>query len=380
MKRLLHLVCLLLVAALLPAALLVSRGLPADPHSHVERKYAGWSGVLRAWVCAGWECPGGFLRWLNACATEFEKAHDGVYIEFTPVSVEELRAIGADGVRPPELVLFSPGVLANPSPLIEIEAPGALRQELRSIGGGYAYPVAMGGYIWAYNRALTGGAPSLGDAFAVPIDDAARSYSSAAVAMLSAVPGEVSPEAETPDAGIDLGLPANAPAESEDAGLVLAEDALTRFIAGELPAVAVTQADLGRLVRLRDAGNGPDWDCAASGRVCYTDQLLLAGIVNQSGGEAAERLALAREFGASLLAEEAQAKLADVGAFSVTGEGIYDGFSAYAALDGALNGRALLVPSSAWREAPSCGDLLRALASGALDAEAALAGLWARLR
>ena len=32
MKRFLHLICLLTVAALLPAALLISRGLPANTH------------------------------------------------------------------------------------------------------------------------------------------------------------------------------------------------------------------------------------------------------------------------------------------------------------------------------------------------------------
>ena len=71
MKRFLHLICLLAVAALLPAALLVSRGLPADTRPFVEQKYAGWNGVLRAWVCADWECAGSVTRWLNACAASF---------------------------------------------------------------------------------------------------------------------------------------------------------------------------------------------------------------------------------------------------------------------------------------------------------------------
>ncbi len=380
MKRLLHLLCLLMVAMLLPAALLVSRGLPADTHPYVERKYAGWNGVLRAWVCAQWDCAGRFVRWLNACAEDFERAHDGVYIEFTPVSIEELRSAGSGGIRPPELALFSPGAIADPALLSATEAPGALREELRSIGGGFAWPVAMGGYIWVYNRALADGAPVPGDAVAIPIDDAAHSYSAAAVALMSEAPGEDLPESEPQGDGIDLGLPASATVESERAGLVLAEDALSRFIAGEVPAVAVTQAELARLIRLRDAGKGPDWDCAAAGQLAYTDQLLLLGLINQPDGEGAQRLALAREFGESLLSEEAQARLADVGAFSVTGARIYDGLSAYASLDALLNGRELLAPASAWASSVKCGELLRALASGSLAPEEALAGLRARLR
>lgn len=383
MRRLLQVVCVFLAVALLPAAVLISRELPADPHPYVERKYAGWNGVLRVWVCAEWSCAGGFSRWLSACAADFERKHEGVYIEFTQVDAAGLNRLDEDGVRPPELLFFSPGVLRAPSKLVPIDASDAvrntLRDELRNFGGGLACPVAMGGYIWVYNRARTDGAPTVGDAIAAPDDIASHSYSAAMVALLSDVPGTDSIIAPD-DPGVDLGLSIEAAAEaatdsetgSADAPL-RSEDALECFIAGELPVVAVTQAELSRLIRLRDAGRGPDWTCAAAGQVAYTDQLLLLGVVEASGDCARERQALAQEFGASLLEPAAQARLADIGAFSVTGACVHAEFSAYAALDRLLNSRELLFPADPWARVPDCAALALELARGELPPEQAVA-------
>ena len=364
MKRFLHLVCLLVVAVLLPVALLISRGLPADTRPYVEQKYAGWNGVLRAWVCADWNCAGSFTRWLNTCAASFEKKHDGVYIEFTPISVDMLRQMNDSGIRPPELVFFSPGTW-TPSSLKDVAVPDALRSELRGIRGN-ACPVAMGGYIWVYNRELADGAPTVDSAIASLPDDGARSFSAALIGLLSDVSENTDLEEALPEIGLDLGLPAAA-VEASGFELDIASDALDRFIRGELSAVPVTQAELSRLIRLRDAGRGPDWDCAAAGRVAYTDQLLMLGVVAQSGDTAQEREALAEAFAASLLDYESQAKLADIGAFSVIGERIYSDFSAYAALDTLLNSRELIVPANVAQHPLDCTNLLRAHIAGAQD-------------
>ena len=362
MKRVLHLICLLAVSALLPAALLISRGLPADTRPYVEQKYAGWNGVLRAWVCADWECASSFTRWLNACATNFEKSHDGVYIEFTPVRAEMLQQLAVSGIRPPELVLFSPEALDDLSILKVIDAPNALRSDLRDINE-RAYPVAMGGYIRVCNRQLAD------STIAVPSDDAAHSYSSAAIALMSDSPEEPIADSILPDAGLDLGLPTSA--EVAEESLTISNDAVDRFIRGELSSVVVTQAELARLIRLRDAGRGVDWECAASGAAAYTDQLLMLGIVSQSGEAAEDREALAEAFAAGLLEYEAQTKLADIGAFSVTGERIYSDFSAYAQLDALLNSREIIASN----HSPDCTGLLHALADGAIRPEEALTQL-----
>ena len=77
--------CVLLLAAAIFGALWAGRHLPVDTRPLIEEKYAGWSGVLRAWVCSEWEPGGSLLRWLNACAADFEKRHEGEYVEFPPV-------------------------------------------------------------------------------------------------------------------------------------------------------------------------------------------------------------------------------------------------------------------------------------------------------
>ena len=364
MKRFLHLICLLTAAALLPAALLVSRGLPADTRPYVEQKYAGWNGVLRAWICADWECAGSFIGWLNARAAAFEKKHDGVYIEFTPVTRDAMRSLGERASRTPELLLFAPGVSADLPTLKELAAPDALRSDLRNFGLN-AFPVAMGGYIWVYNRELCAGAPSAGSSFALPADDDAHRFSAAAIALLSEAPNDASAREEIPDAGIDLGLAASANAELAEGEYVVSEDALRRFINGEIAIIAVSQSELAQLIRLRDSGRGPDWTCAASGQAAYTDQLLFVGVTPQTGDGAPEREALAESFANSLLEYEAQAKLADIGAFAVTGERIYSDFSAYAQLDILLNSRTLFTPKGSL---PDCGALLRDRAAQRMSA------------
>ena len=323
MRKVLTIICALILTALFPAAWCISRGLPADTGSYVAQKYAGWSGVLQAWVCCEWECGGSFVTWLNRCAAQFEKQHEGVYIEFTPVSAQTLGSIGENGMRSPELVFFSPRVLADASILAEIGAPDALRSELRL--DEHALPVAMGGTIWVINRELTDTVDP--DAIIVP-----DGFAPAVEALLS---GAGAQEEIAPiDPGLDLGLPAFSQSGEDIQSL------LDRFVDGELPCLPVTQAEIASLARLRDAGRGPDWECVAAGEYAYTDQLLLAGLT----GDGEERHALAREFAHQLLEDDNQKRLADIGAFAVTGQAVHDMHSPYAPLDALLNSRSLAVP------------------------------------
>ena len=315
MRKMLSFICALILAGLLPAAWFAAKLLPVDGGRLAAEKYAGWNGVLQAWVCSRWSCGGSFITWLNGCAAEFEKAHEGVYIEFTPVDEAALHS----GIREPDMIFFSPGV---------VDA----REE--------ALPVAMGGYIWAYNRALTDAPPDRNSALPITLlpDDAGRSFTRALDALMS---GEAAfGNTGLPDPGIDLGLPANASAIDAD------PDALDRFIDGELAALPVTQKELAKLVRLRDSGLGPDWDCAAAGDYTFTDQLLLAAVTRGQDDAARQRQALCEAFRAQLLGWDAQSALADIGAFSVTGETIYPAHSPYAPLDAMLNSRPVITPDA----------------------------------
>lgn len=371
MRKLISLICLMGLLTLIPAAVLIYRGLPADTQGYVEKKYSGWNGVLRAWVCSRFSGSASFTGWLNSCAADFERAHEGVYIEFTPVSAQAMAELGQNGIRPPELLFFSPGVLRSPAGLREVDLPGELRGDLAACGGGYALPVALGGYIWVYNPDLCGGAPEAGSGTLVGLPDGdGRSFSAAATALLSDVPRAQATQA--PEPGIDLGLPASAGAAEVSAS----EEALTQFIQGELPFLCVSQQELYRLARLKEAGQGPEWVCAGGGGAAYTDQILLAGIVAQQDADGLEREALAAEFARMLCNSQCQQQLARVGAFPVTGARIYEQFSPYAALDAQLNGRQLLVPNCFWDPAAfETEALLRARWAGALSGPEALAQL-----
>ena len=194
MRKALTVLCALITAALFPIAELISRGLPADTGSYVEQKYAGWNGVLQAWVCCAWNPGGSFISWLNGCAADFERAHNGVYIEFTPVDEAAMREMMEGKLRRPELIFFSPGILTDSDGLNALETPGNLRMDLRL--NNHALPVAMGGYIWVYNTALADGTPVRNKALPLTslTDGGGRSFAPALIALLSAYDsrGEIS--------------------------------------------------------------------------------------------------------------------------------------------------------------------------------------------
>ena len=150
MRRFARCVCVLLLAALAVGAVRLARDLPPDRQRYVQQKYAGWNGVLRAWVCADWKCDGSFIRWLNACAATFEKQHEGVYVEFTPVSREAMRTLRTSGIRPPELLLFSPGVLSSAADLALLDASGKVDRSVQAAAlafGGGAEITTESGYL-----------------------------------------------------------------------------------------------------------------------------------------------------------------------------------------------------------------------------------------
>lgn len=367
MRKSLQLLCLITVLALIIAAARIFPRLPADSQPYVEKKYAGWSGVLRGWISSEWSCSGSFVRWLNACAAGFEKRHEGVYLEFTEVDAAAMADLGGSGIRPPELVLFSPGVQVDASRLLPIDARATL-----DCGTDRALPVAMGGYIWVYNRTLCNGAPSLNDLDALTLlpDGNGRCFTGAAIALLS---GHVEGEIALPDPGLDLGLPTMARPSAE---LMQSEDALTAFVNGDLPYLIVSQAELARLIRLRDAGRGPDWACAATGDVACADQLLLLGVVDQADAAGEQREALAEAFAAYLLGEDSQRMLADIGGFAVTDVQLYPAHSAYAPMEALLRSRALALPEAfSEHSAANAGAIVRAFLEGRIDAASALRAL-----
>lgn len=323
MKRLLHIIALVFSLVLIFSSLNTFQDLPGDSGALVEKKYSDWSGVLRAWVSSQWHCDGSFLSWLNRCASAFESDHPGVYIEFTAVDAQALQHLETTGIRPPELLFFSPGLIQDASPLAQ-----AAPHPNAAFSDQSALPVCMGGYIWVINTKLCSSIPTTPVHLA---DESGRRFSSAAVTLQSA-PMEI----QIPVPGLDLGLPANAASSSVCT--------LDDFIKGNVPALIISQQELARLIRLQEAGRGPEWRCIPSGSCIYADQLLLGSVIAHNDEDAALRTPVAHAFLQFLLTDDCQQRLAEIGAFPTTSCNAYPPSSPYAILEGMLHSLNLSVP------------------------------------
>lgn len=356
MRKCLHIIAIILLVLLLLFCLRLSSRLPADPQPLVEKKYSGWSGVLRGWVCSRWSCEGSFTRWLNSCATDFERTHSGVYLEFTSVgeqALSDLTSADAASLRMPDLLFFSPGVLSEPSILQAFNPDADLRPGLSS---GLACPVAMGSYAVVRNAALATASP-------LPLpDDPGRCFSLAAICFPDDRPDAAAP---APDLSIDIGLPASASGQNSTS--------LDAFISDDLPALIVSQRELARLIQLREGGRGPDWSLATPATHVLADQLLLAGILHHSDDAAAARSSLASAFLQHLLSDESQRALADISALPVITSAAYSDFSPYAVMEQSLNTVTLAVPDYFSEYPPRhAAAIVRNFRSGTLDVGKAL--------
>lgn len=256
--------------------------------------------MLRIWAFEGWTGGEIFESWINRCASAFEKAHNGVFVQVKYVDEASIRHLGREGVRAPDMILFPPGLMDNPSGLINLgELP--VRGALLGCGQGYAAPVALGGYGWAVNEEAEG--------VEVPDDESWRKWSRAASGGLPAVMEET----EIIPPGIDLGLPAAAQAQSP----------MTKFTSGKLGAVCVTQREMARLSSLSDQGRGPEWTFRPAAQA-WTDQVMYMSAL--AGGGERQELSLA--FIRHLLTQECQAELKRVNAFTVL-----DGLTGYSSAD-----------------------------------------------
>ena len=299
--------CLLLLAALAPLLPRLRGALPTNRQALIEAKYGGWSGVLRLWVCEGWQPgSGSFAGWLNRCVAAFEKRHPGVYVQAESVGAATLSGWDEGGLSP-DLLLFPPGVLASPRNLAPLDAPESLRAGLRRAGDWRgaccALPVAMGGYAVLRSSAE-------GDCVALEDDAFHRRHTALRYLPAQAEAPESSARPVLPE--LDLGLPASA--QSAGADWTVSADAWKDFANGDAAGLLVTPRELRRLEALSAQGRGPDWRLASTSR--FTDLLLFAAVSAQGD---AERQALGAAFAASLLEDACQGELYRAGAFAVTG-------------------------------------------------------------
>lgn len=368
MAHFLKIICAFTVLAALSAAVLWARHLPLPRGDALNEQGQTWCGVLRMWVCEGWEPGAGSLvPWLSAASSSFERKHDGVYVQITPVTLQTMRSFNYAAENPPDLILFHPGAFDSPDDLLKTEDNPPLNASLHGYGGGYALPVAMGGY------ALIDAGSGKESPLIVPTDAGALSYSAATAALLVGDPvwedGTAAPRGQY---GVDLGLPSETQAPILELaaqrreivpapGSARAENAYAQFTRGEISQTVVTQREIRKLQLLDDAGRAPDWRVRVVGET-FSDQLALVGVVDIARDDLAERQSLALAFRDFLLSDAQQAALAKVRAFRVTpGSALYAGQKGFSELEAALAENPLVLPDA-------FGNGWRARASDALDA------------
>ena len=363
MRKLRTLLCLLILAVTIPAAIRLKSALPPDTQPMIEKKYGDWSGVLRLWVCEGWPVGAGSAAgWINRCVASFEKRHPGVYVQ---PEVVDAGALSAEGLLPPDLALFPPGV-AESALFAPLAFDPSLREGLRR--DPRAAPVLLGGYLWAYNAGMIDRIPDswreTGLPVATPGDDPAHLWSAALLALCSSKYSETGGQSTAaPQGEIELGLsrdrpeetPSPAPSEGTLSCLLPEDfepsDAWHVFINGSAAAMPVTPREVRRLEALSDQGAGPDWRLAAAGDAAFTDQVLYIGAVDQ---ENADKLALCRAFIAHLLSDECQSLLHRVGAFAVTdADSCYPAGDSLRTMEQLLRQKPLIIPApfdADWRQ------------------------------
>lgn len=375
MKRWLHWLYLAIILATIPGILAASRVLPLEKKTLIEEKYSGWNGVLRVWLP---ESEKEMVGWLNRCASEFEKRHNGVYVQVQ--TVPDLGGLDAEGVRPPEIVMFTPGQSIRYDLLAELpRMPVRFPLQMTNI----AVPLALGGYAWAINTDLIDAIPAdcASLEIALPTDTEDASYSAALLALSTGVAPESS---ERPLPGVDLGLtPERAATEAPTveavpcrlpSDLTASPDAFARFQNGEAAAAVVGPAEIARLESLSAQGRGPDWRLEVTGTRAFTDQILLGAAV--ASGD--ERESLAVEFLQSLLQDDCQKLLGKYNRFSVTDAPTdLPAADPLTAVDASLRSDALLVPPAffgEWRG--ETASALQNVLRGETTAEAALDALF----
>ena len=307
------------VFLILFSAIHILKVFPLPKNDVLKEKSSEFSGVLRLWISEeNSPASKSLYAWLNQESAQFEKKHDGVYVQITPVSKETLSSFSYAAELPPDMIIFSPGMLESTDSLVAIEPVSFLREEFQNYASGFCVPVAMGVSLWAVRKGID---PPLS---AKTLLFEKRFARSALYALKGDLPLQKSPGARY---GVDLGLETyeeddifigNTESIAPGADSRICENAHVSFIKGEGDAVFLSHKALSSLV---NASAAPEFEIAATGEM-YTDLLSLFALTDTKTGEGRE---MCEKFLHHLLSKDAQKRLESTGAFSVTGAQLYAG-------------------------------------------------------
>lgn len=289
---------------------------PLPKDDIISQKSQKFSGVLRLWIYEeNSPASPSAAPWLIRESAQFEKKHDGVYVQVSEVSRETLASFSYAAELPPDMIVFSPGTLESAVGLIHPGSQKDLLNEFTDYADGFAIPIAAGAHAWA----VRADAPDPGQVSGKTIFIEEGDEKSALYALSSDAP-------KTPSYGmqfgLDLGLPA--PENSESAPLVIEESSVIipgegsritknahlSFIKGDCSALLVSGKTLSKII---NASSAPDFKIISAGEM-YIDALSLFAITDTPEDSKRDMCVLFLEH---LLDKEAQARLSSCGAFSV---------------------------------------------------------------
>jgi len=310
------------IAVALAALLVWQRGalLRIDPKPEIAPRPERL--VLRVWICENWM---GSTAWIEKQCALFQRAHPGVNLRVRRAQISELTA---EGAVLPDLLLFAPGVLADPQALLSpIHGELPIRDEIAAAGRWrgrqWGVPIAMGGYALLVNNEgfpdpeqpvldqenlAAATQPAKGKQPARYALQCASGETLAYPAALLAQGGALSggwPQGIAALRGGDI-LPG-------DFALCTIDKAYADFTARRVMALLGTQRDLRKFSALTEVGKGFDFRVVPPRQV-FTDQLLLGGILQGAKEE------LCAELLWQLVGAEAQQALTEYGLFPVRGD------------------------------------------------------------
>ncbi|MGI6705769.1 MAG: ABC transporter substrate-binding protein [Clostridia bacterium] len=123
-----------------------------------------WTGILNLWEIASWQTGyGSRVNWLNKRIYEFERRHPGVFIELRLMKPEAANLFIEGKEVLPDIISFPPGMISNPasilSPMEDNPSLKRVRTELLNAvkldGKTMGVPWMMGSYGILVNMELT---------------------------------------------------------------------------------------------------------------------------------------------------------------------------------------------------------------------------------
>ncbi len=349
-----------IVVFLLFAAFSALDRFPIPKDDILKKKSEGFSGVLRLWISEETSASAfGLSAWLTKESANFEKKHDGVYVQITPVSKNTLASFSYAAELPPDMIVFSPGMLESAHGLIQTDASNRLRSEFQNYESHLCTPIAMGSPFWAIRK----------DHARMPLSGKTLLFEKGvSLRAMHALKKDVASATQRgTQYGIDLGLPA--PDDKHDKYIIeetrevapgpesrILENAQAFFIKGEGDALFLTQKELPSLV---NAAGAPEFEIAMTGEI-YADCLSLFAVTDTKTGEAK---GMCIQFLEHLLSEDAQKRLESAKAFSVTGEVVYGGKAHYQEIEMLLS-ETTIIPAPAFSKIEDMDEALLSVING----------------